>query len=173
VAPAPARDAARGNHGRVTLLRRLDHVAILVRSTEDALTFYEGHLGLRMHSSEVVQAPHVRLTYLDAGNAYVQLVEPLDGDSPLGRWLDEHGEGLHHICFGVDDVAAAVASLSDDGAAITLGSGRGRVASFVDTDSSHGVRIECTEFDRAQDVDGTRGYLSSRTSVPSPAPPGS
>jgi len=159
VAQTPARDAARGNDRRVTLLRPLDHVAILVRSTEDALTFYEGHLGLRVHSSEVVPAPHVRLTYLDAGNAYVQLVEPLDRDSPLGLWLDEQGEGLHHICFGVDDVPAAVAELSDDGAAVTLGSGRGRVASFVTTNDSHGVRIECTEFDRAQDVDGTRGCL--------------
>ena len=143
----------------MTLLRRLDHVAILVRSTEDALTFYEERLGLRVHSSEVVPAPHVRLTYLDAGNAYVQLVEPLDGDSPLGVWLDEHGEGLHHICFAVDDVPAAVMDLSDDEAAVTLGSGRGRVASFVTTSASHGVRIECTEFDRVQDVDETPGYL--------------
>ncbi len=143
----------------MTLLRRLDHVAILVRSTEDALPFYEGHLGLRVNSSEVVPEPHVRLTYLDAGNAYIQLVEPLDADSPLGSWLEEHGEGLHHICFGVDDVPAAVAELSDDGAPVTLGSGRGRVASFLTTDGSRGVRIECTEFDRARDVDATPGYL--------------
>ena len=143
----------------MTLLRRLDHVAILVRSTDDALAFYEGRLGLRVHSSEVVAEPHVRLTYLDAGNAYVQLIEPLDDDSPLGSWLEEHGEGLHHICFGVDDVPVAVAELGDDGAAVTLGNGRGRVASFVTTSASHGVRIECTQFDRALDVDETTGYL--------------
>ena len=49
----------------------------------------------------------MRLTYLDAGNAFLQLVEPLDPASALATWLDEHGEGLHHICFGVDDVPAA------------------------------------------------------------------
>jgi methylmalonyl-CoA/ethylmalonyl-CoA epimerase len=144
----------------VTLLRRLDHVAVLVRSTEDALRFYEGHLGLRVHSSEEIDRPHVRLTYLDAGNAYVQLVEPLDDESPLVEWIAEHGEGLHHICFGVDDVPAAVAALSDDGAEVTLGTGRGRVSSFL-TNSTNGVRIECTEFKRPEDVDAVAGYLTS------------
>jgi methylmalonyl-CoA/ethylmalonyl-CoA epimerase len=144
----------------VTLLRRLDHVAVLVRSTEDALTFYEGRLGLRVHSSEEIERPHVRLTYLDAGNAYVQLVEPLDDESPLVDWIAQHGEGLHHICFGVDDVPAAVAALSDDGAEVTLGTGRGRVSGFL-TNSANGVRIECTEFKRPEDVDAVAGYLES------------
>lgn len=144
----------------MTLLRRLDHVAILVRSTEHALGFYEERLGLRIHSSEEIPVPHVRLTYLDAGNTYVQLVEPLDADSPLAAWLDEHGDGLHHICFGVDDVAEAVRTLSDPGAEVALGNGRGRISSFVAADDSHGVLIECTEFDRAADVDVVPGWLA-------------
>lgn len=141
------------------MLRRLDHVAVLVRSTEDALNFYRDRLGLAVHSTEEIPSPHVRLTYLDAGNVFLQLVEPLDADEPLALWLDEHGEGLHHICFGVDDVAKAVATLSDDGAPVSLGQGRGRVAGFVTTEHGHGVRIECTEFRRALDVDGVRGWL--------------
>ena len=103
----------------------------------------------------------MRLTYLDAGNAYVQLVEPLDSGSSLAAALDEHGEGLHHICFGVDDVSQAIARLGDDGVPAVLGSGRGRVSGFLAVADSHGVRIECTEFDRAQDVDGVTGWLSS------------
>jgi methylmalonyl-CoA/ethylmalonyl-CoA epimerase len=146
----------------VTVLRRLDHVAVLVRDTEEALRFYSGRLGLTVASSEEIPNPHVRLTYLDAGNAYIQLVQPLGGDSPLTVWLEEHGEGLHHICFGVDDVAGAVGELSDPGAEVSLGQGRGRVSSFVSTAGSHGVRIECTEFVRAQDVDETPGYLDGR-----------
>jgi methylmalonyl-CoA/ethylmalonyl-CoA epimerase len=102
----------------------------------------------------------VRLTYLDAGNAFVQLVEPLEGDSDLAKWLEAHGEGLHHICFGVDDVAGAVSTLSDDGSPVMLGTGRGRVSGFVTTSGGNGVRIECTEFDRALDVDGAPGWLS-------------
>jgi methylmalonyl-CoA/ethylmalonyl-CoA epimerase len=144
----------------VTLLRRLDHVAVLVRDTEEALRFYRDRLGLRLASSEEIQSPHVRLTYLDVGNAYLQLVEPLDAESPLAATLDQQGEGLHHICFGVDDVAAAVATLSDDGAPIMMGAGRGRVSSFVMNGGSRGVRIECTTFDRVSDVDETAGWLA-------------
>jgi methylmalonyl-CoA/ethylmalonyl-CoA epimerase len=146
----------------VTPIRRLDHVAVLVRSTDDALRFYRDHLGLAVHSSEELAAPHVRLTYLDAGNAYIQLVEPLDSTSALTTWLEENGEGLHHICFGVDDVESAVVELSDPGSEVVLGSGRGRPSSFVTTNGKGaGVRIECTEFHRDEDVDDAAGWLSS------------
>ncbi len=151
---------ARGESTCVTLLRRLDHVAVLVRSTDDALRFYEGHLGLRVHSSEEIDEPHVRLTYLETGNAYLQLVEPLDAASPLAAWLEEHGDGLHHICFGVDDVESAVTELSEPGATITLGQGRGRISSFLTSAGANGVRIECTGFDRAEDVDASAGWIN-------------
>jgi methylmalonyl-CoA/ethylmalonyl-CoA epimerase len=144
----------------VTPIRRLDHVAVLVRSTDEALRFYSDRLGLAVHSTEELEAPNVRLTYLDAGNAYIQLVEPLDSTSPLGSWLEENGEGLHHICFGVDDVQSAVAELSDPGSDVVLGSGRGRLSSFV-TANGRGVRIECTEFRREEDVDRASGWLGT------------
>lgn len=146
----------------MTSVRRLDHVALVVRDTEEALCFYRDRLGLRVASSEEIQVPHVRLTHLDAGNAYIQLVEPLQSESALETWLDEHGEGLHHVCFAVDDVEAAVSDLSDMGSAVALGSGRGRVSGFVTTAGSHGVSIECTEFVKADDVDRTRGWLNGR-----------
>lgn len=143
----------------MTPIRRLDHVAIAVRSTDGALEFFEKHLGLQVRATEEIASPRVRLTYLDLGNAYLQLVEPLEPDSPIAAWLDEHGEGLHHVCFGVDDVAAAVTELSDPGSSVVLGNGRGRVSSFVTAAGSHGVRIECTAFDKAADVDAAAGFL--------------
>lgn len=143
----------------MTVIRRLDHVAVLVRDTNQALRFYQDHLGLRLTSTEEVREPHVRLTYLDAGNAYVQLVEPLDPTSPLARTLEQDGEGLHHVCFGVDDVLDAVTQLSKDSDAPPVGSGRGRPSAFVDTPNSHGVRIECTAFVRTEDVDEIAGWL--------------
>lgn len=146
----------------MTLLRRLDHVAIVVRDTDSALGFYADRLGLAVASSEEIASPHVRLTYLDTGNAYVQLVEPLDRQSELARWLDEHGDGLHHICFGVDDVEEAVAALSDPGTQVVLGSGRGRPSGFVSSAAANGVRVECTGFDLKADVDAVPGYLGTR-----------
>lgn len=137
----------------MTALRRLDHVAVLVRNTEEALLFYRDRLGLRVKSSEEIATPHARLTYLDAGNAYLQLVEPLDAASPLAATLDQQGENLHHICFAVDDVPAAAATLNDDDSPLTMGVGRGRASSFLSTAGSNGVRIELTSFDPATDID--------------------
>ncbi len=144
----------------MSLLRRLDHVAVAVRDTEEALRYFRDRLGLRVARSEEIPTPHVRLTYLDAGNAYIQLVEPLEPDLELARWIDENGEGLHHVCFGVEDVLGAAAELAPEGApAPAAGSGRGRVSAFVPGRPVHGVRVECTEFRRDEDVDGTPGWL--------------
>jgi methylmalonyl-CoA/ethylmalonyl-CoA epimerase len=132
----------------VTSIRRLDHVAVVVRDTDAALRTFSDRLGLPVAHSETQDEAGVRLTYLDCGNVYLQLVEPTDPDHELARWLDEHGEGLHHICFGVDDALAAAAELAPDGApAPVAGSGRGRLSSFVPGDPPHGVRLECTELD--------------------------
>ena len=82
--------------------------------------------------------------------------------SPLATVLDKKGEGVHHICFGVDDVEEAVAAMSDPGSTVALGNGRGRVSSFVTAAGSHGVNIECTAFDRAVDVDASPGFLAGQ-----------
>ena len=141
-------------------IRRLDHVAIAVRDTDAALERLGGGYALAVVASEEIESPHVRLTYLDCGNAYIQLVEPLDDESPIAEFLAESGEGLHHICFGVDDVAAGAEALSADGTPpAAIGSGRGRPSAFVAGDLPSGVRVEVTEFDRDQDVEGTPGWL--------------
>ena len=144
----------------MTAIRRLDHVAIVVRDTEAALDRLGAGFGLEVVSSEEIEQPHVRLTYLDCGNAFIQLVEPLDGGSPLAEYLAEHGEGLHHICFGVDDVEAGAAALAADGSPPqALGSGRGRTSAFVAGEMPCGIRVEVTEFRREEDVERSEGWL--------------
>lgn len=124
-------------------LRRLDHVAIAVSDTEQALLYFRDRLGLDVIHVEENTVAQARLTYLDAGNALIQLVEPLNADAQVAQHLREHGEGLHHICFAVSDVPCALAELSGE-AAPQLGSGRGRPSGFL-PELAHGVRIECTE----------------------------
>jgi methylmalonyl-CoA/ethylmalonyl-CoA epimerase len=141
-------------------IRRLDHIGIAVRSTKEALREFQGRLGLGVVHSEEIEQPNVRLTYLDCGNAFLQLVEPLDAESEIARWLDEHGEGIHHLCFGVDDVPRDVSALAGDDAPETrLGNGRGRISAFVPGAPRHGVRVECTEFLLDRDVVNTPGWL--------------
>jgi methylmalonyl-CoA/ethylmalonyl-CoA epimerase len=144
----------------VSRIRRLDHVAIAVRDTDAALAHFSGTLGLRVVERDALDSPRVRLTYLDAGNAYIQLVETLDPSSDIGRWLELHGEGVHHVCFGVDDVADAVRDLSSEAdRQPVLGRGRGRISGFVMDGSPHGVVVECTEFRHPEDVERTLGWL--------------
>lgn len=144
----------------MTPLRRLDHIAVVVRDTDAALGYFRDRLGLRVTSSEVLETPSVRLTYLDAGSASIQLVEPLDDASGAAAFLREHGEGLHHLCFGVDDVPEAAAALADANAPdVVLGSGRGRPSAFVPGPVQHGTLVEVTGFDYDEDVRASDGWL--------------
>lgn len=141
-------------------IRRLDHVGIAVRDTGQALAYFRDHLGLAIVHSEEIPVPRVRLTYLDAGNAFIQLVEPLDESSDMARQLRDSGEGVHHVCFGVDDVLASAAALAVPQAPPPVaGGGRGRRSAFVPGPRQHGVQLECTEFRRGADVERTAGWL--------------
>jgi methylmalonyl-CoA/ethylmalonyl-CoA epimerase len=142
----------------LTPIRRLDHVGIATADTEAALTFFRDELGLEVAVSEVNEKVGARLTYLDLGNAWLQLVEPLREDMPVAEHLREHGEGLHHICFGVEDVERDAAAMGD-GSAVRMGSGRGRPSAFLPGEVRHGTRIECTLFDYGNDVLEGTGWL--------------
>ncbi len=138
-------------------VRRVDHIAIVVADTETAKAYFSRQFGLAETHSEVLESPYVRLTYLDAGNVSIQLVEPLDAEGAPAAFLATHGPGLHHLCFGVDDVLGGAARAGAGG--VVEGNGRGRVSAFVPGESPIGVPIEFTEFKRDQDVDGRSGWL--------------
>lgn len=139
------------------MIRRLDHVAIAVYSTDDALDYFSDHLGLDVVSSEVIEELEVRLTYLSTGNAFLQLVESLTNTNPVAEHLRQHGEGFHHVCFGCDDPMAEAERLGEGPA--KAGRGRGRVSAFIPGPVRHGARLECTGFQLAQDVGQTPGAI--------------
>jgi methylmalonyl-CoA epimerase len=115
---------------RATRVRRIDHVGILVRSIDASLPFYRETLALELVADETRPDGTVRLAYLEAGDTTVQLVEPLT-DGPAARYLAAKGEGLHHICFDVDDIRAALDRIpGQEGPAIVDG-GRGCRVAFL------------------------------------------
>jgi methylmalonyl-CoA/ethylmalonyl-CoA epimerase len=147
-------------------IRRLDHVAIAVRDTSAALQYFRDRLQLRVVSSEELATSKVRLTHLDCGNALLQLVEPLTSDTEVASFIRERGEGIHHICFGVDDPSRTVRTLVDDGStSLGLGSGRGRVTLFIPGVLPHGVRLELIEFRLDEDVRNNTGWLTDSNGV--------
>jgi len=127
----------------------LDHIAIAVRSLDDALSFYADVLGLPCTGRETVAEQGVHLAMLPIGDGRLELLEPLGEDSPVGRFLARRGEGLHHICFRVADLEGALARLRAQGVRLIDEEPRcgaeGRKIAFVHPTSAHGVLIELVE----------------------------
>jgi methylmalonyl-CoA/ethylmalonyl-CoA epimerase len=102
------------------MLTRIDHVGIACHDLASAVAFYESTFGLVVASREEnaeqgVREALLRVADAPAGASYVQLLEPLGPDTPVGRFLARHGEGVHHIGYGVTDIEAALASIGAAG----------------------------------------------------------
>ncbi len=99
------------------MLTRIDHVGIACRDLDAKIAFYESTFGLTVASLEVNEAQGVREAMMQvaagpAGASYVQLLEPLGPDTPVGKFLERRGEGVHHVGYGVANITAALASLA-------------------------------------------------------------
>ena len=102
------------------MLTRIDHVGIACRNLDAAAGFYQATFGLTVVSRETIEEQGVREAMLKvagapAGTSYVQLLEPLGPDTPVGRFIERRGEGIHHIGYGVADIGAALASIGASG----------------------------------------------------------
>ena len=102
------------------MLTRIDHVGIACRDLDQAIAFYMSTFGLEVVSRERsedqgVNEAMLRVADAPAGTSYVQLLQPLGPDTPVGRFLARRGEGVHHVGYGVTDIAAALASIGAAG----------------------------------------------------------
>lgn len=98
------------------MLTRIDHVGIACHSLEEKVAFYETTFGLTVAHTETNDEQGVReAMLLVAPGSYIQLLEPTRPDSPVGRFLERNGEGVHHIGYGVDDVSSTLAELAGSG----------------------------------------------------------
>src|SRR5437016_13057711 len=133
--------------------KRIDHVAIIVRSIEQALVFYRDTLGIAPSEIKEVPTEQVRIAFLPMGGpggSEIELIEPTTPDSSLSKFLEKRGEGLHHICLEVDDIDAALAEMQEKGT--TVLDKQPRVAAegraiFIHPKAAHGVLLELIEKD--------------------------
>ncbi len=128
---------------------QIDHIGIAVRSLDDALATYKKVWNLEPDHMERGETDKVTEAMLPVGNAHLQLLEPTDEDSTVARFIENRGEGLHHIAVRVDDIEKALAALKNEGAELIdteprIGGGGHRVA-FVHPDTTHGLLIELVE----------------------------
>lgn len=130
------------------MFKGLDHLAIVVPDTEEALKIWRDKFGFPVLFSEAVNNETVLLTHLDLGNTHLQLVQPLVEDHPLTEWLKANGPGLHHFCLKVDDVGQAYEQtarlgLPPAGPPPHQGT-QGKRALFLDAKATDNVRVELT-----------------------------
>ena len=89
-------------------INRIEHIGIAVANLEEAIRFYEGVLGLTCYGIEEVADQKVRTAFFMVGETKIELLETLDPEGPIGKFLEKRGEGIHHIAFSVDDAGAAL-----------------------------------------------------------------
>jgi methylmalonyl-CoA/ethylmalonyl-CoA epimerase len=139
-----------GAAGRIgAVLTQIDHVALAVRDLESAIEHYQRVWGLTLTHREVVADQGVEEAMFALGESSLQLIAPLSDDSPVGRFLQRRGEGLHHIAYRVDELAAALQSLRDSGMALVdegpRPGSRNTAVAFVHPRANHGVLVELVE----------------------------
>jgi methylmalonyl-CoA epimerase len=137
-----------GPAGRIRKIGRIHHVAVVVRSIEQSLVFYRDGLGLQLETITDIPDDRVRIAFLGVGESKIELVQPTDDTTGVARFLDSKGEGFHHVCFEVDNLAESLMRLEIDGLELIDTAPRrgaeGPVA-FIHPRSGHGVLVELIE----------------------------
>ena len=95
------------------MIARIDHIGIAVQNITDALQFFQDALGMKLERVDLEEGGRTQVAFLPVGSSDVELVESQDADSGLAKFLAKRGEGIHHICFEVDDIDAALARLKE------------------------------------------------------------
>jgi len=129
---------------------KIEHIGIAVRSIRDSNRFFEILLNTSCYKTEEVVSEGVRTAFFQTGVSKIELLEALSDDSPIARFLQKRGEGIHHIAFAVDDIHAEVKRLEDEGFEIINPEPKpgadNKLVVFLHPKSTHGVLVElCQE----------------------------
>jgi len=131
------------------MLKKIDHIGFAVYSIEKARNFYEDVLGLKCERIEEVLSQKVRTAFFTVGETHIELLEPTDPSSPVGRFLEKNGEGIHHIGYLSDDIEGQLEQAEKNGCTLinsapVQGAGEKRIA-FLHPKSTHYVLTEICE----------------------------
>ncbi len=131
-------------------VEKIDHIGIAVKSIEERLPYYRDALGLKYIGEEMVEEQNVRVAFLGIGESRIELLEPTSEDSPVAKFLEKRGEGIHHIAVRVENIEAALENHKGLGSRLIdseprVGAHRMRIA-FVHPKATGGVLLElCQE----------------------------
>jgi methylmalonyl-CoA/ethylmalonyl-CoA epimerase len=157
-------------------IRRIEHLAIAVNDIDEALGFFRDILQLEVSHTDIEEGQRVVVAFMPVADSEIELIEPVDDDSGVARFLQQRGPGIHHICLEVDDLDAAMERLREHDVQLVdknpyVGSS-GRRLAFVHPKAAHGVLIELYEaqpgdrrIPRVQNIDELRRNLVNRSRI--------
>jgi methylmalonyl-CoA/ethylmalonyl-CoA epimerase len=131
------------------MLGRIDHIGVATDDLDGAIALYEETLGMPVAHRETVESQGVEAVLLDVGDGHVELLRPLGADTPIGRYLERKGPGLHHVAYAVEDIEGTLGKLKEAGVELIDSEARvgirdSRVA-FLHPRSTGGVLTELVE----------------------------
>ena len=128
---------------------KINHLGIATKGIDEALRFWSDALGLENVHTEIVEDQKVRVAMLPIGDSRIELLEPTSEDSPISKFLEKRGPGIHHIAVEVDDIAASLAQLKSQGMRLIDENPRigaeGCLVAFVHPSSTNGVLLELVQ----------------------------
>ncbi len=128
------------------MIQQIDHLGIAVRNLDEACRYYEESLGLHCHGREEVESQKVRTAFFDCGGVHLELLEPTSDESPITKFLEKNGEGIHHIAFRTDDIDAQLGKAAESGIRliheVPFEGAANKLVAFLHPKSTHGVLTE-------------------------------
>ncbi len=130
-------------------ISHIEHIGIAVKSLEESIPYYEKVLGLKCYSVEEVPDQKVRTAFFKVGQTKIELLEPMSDDSTIAKFIENRGEGVHHIAFAVKNIEEALAEAEADGVRLIdktpRGGAEGLTIAFLHPKSTGGVLTEFCE----------------------------
>ena len=128
------------------MLTKINHIGIAVKSLDETIPFYRDNLGMAFAGIEEVAEQKVRVAMLSVGESKIELLEPTSEESPVAKFIEKNGPGVHHVAYEVADIEVAIARLMADGARMIdekpRAGAHGTLIAFVHPKSSNGVLTE-------------------------------
>lgn len=128
------------------MLTQIDHLGIAVKSLDETVPYYENALGLKCEGREEVASQKVKTAFFHCGETHIELLEATDPESPIAKFIEKNGEGIHHIAFRTDDIEGQLKGASDAGVRLIhekpFPGAANKLVAFLHPKSTHGVLTE-------------------------------
>ena len=133
------------------MLKKIEHIGVAVQSIEKSIPLFRDLLGIPLEKVYESDAIKTKIAFFPLGDSTIELIEALDPSSPVAKFIQKRGEGIHHICFGVENVEAALRHFEAQGLALLDQKPRrmenGDLIAFLNPKSTNGILIELVEME--------------------------